>query len=95
MGRHENALEIYAYRLHDYLKAEEYVLNPHFPAGYSTYSFLGIVTVSLTHRHPKRPQSFSLSSESIFNRYHLLPNHQQTQACPYLYPQLSFNRRSS
>jgi hypothetical protein len=23
MGRHENALEIYAYRLHDYLKAEE------------------------------------------------------------------------
>jgi hypothetical protein len=25
MGRHENALEIYVYRLHDYLKAEEYV----------------------------------------------------------------------
>ncbi|KAF9647158.1 hypothetical protein BDM02DRAFT_3170498 [Thelephora ganbajun] len=24
MGRHENALEIYVYRLHDYLKAEEY-----------------------------------------------------------------------
>jgi len=25
MGRHENALETYVYKLHDYLKAEEYV----------------------------------------------------------------------
>ena len=36
MGRHENALEIYVYRLHDYLKAEEYahLLPP--PAAHST-----------------------------------------------------------
>lgn len=29
MGRHENALEIYVYRLHDYLKAEEYASLPY------------------------------------------------------------------
>lgn len=32
MGRHENALEIYVYRLHDYLKAEECVWSLHLPA---------------------------------------------------------------
>ena len=31
MGRHENALEIYVYRLHDYLKAEESVSLLHLP----------------------------------------------------------------
>ena len=36
MGRHENALEIYVYRLHDYLKAEEYVYPPHRPTANQT-----------------------------------------------------------
>jgi len=27
LGRHAHALELYVYRLHDYLKAEEYALN--------------------------------------------------------------------
>lgn len=28
LGRHEHALELYVYRLHDYIKAEEYALVP-------------------------------------------------------------------
>lgn len=38
MGKHQAALEIYVYRLHDFAKAEEYVLAPW--VSYQTHSSL-------------------------------------------------------
>ena len=96
MGRHENALELYVYRLHDYLKAEEYTQFLHLPATSLTRFITGTVIVSLILHRPRHPQFSSPSSGSISNRgCHLPPNRQRAQRSPSLQPRPSFNQHSS
>ncbi|PCH42287.1 rab guanyl-nucleotide exchange factor [Wolfiporia cocos MD-104 SS10] len=72
LGRHDNALELYVYRLQDYIKAEEYCKRIYRPNSDTSNVFLTLLRIYL---HPTNQSSKTATSDLLRPALDLISRH--------------------